>query len=157
MINMRKTDWFMISNWLISDEKKNLILLMCIWVKMTSALAWYRTTIPEIYSATFYPLHHKSFGGMGKTLVGNVAYVLNLVWTWNYCCKLEIVWADGSTFVVTMPWGKIIDGELSIFFLWDLITLWLGTIISTTMGGDRKKGNFWFIYPSNTFPIQEMF
>jgi hypothetical protein len=29
--------------------------------------------------------------------------VLNLVWTWNYCCKLEIVWADGSTFVVTMP------------------------------------------------------
>jgi hypothetical protein len=70
---------------------------------------------------------------MGKKLVGYVAYVLNLVWTWNYCCKLEIVCADGSTFVVTMPWGKIIDGELSIFFLWDLITLWLGTIISTTM------------------------
>jgi hypothetical protein len=33
----------------------------------------------------------------------NVAYVLNLVWTWNYCCKLEIVCADGSTFVVTIP------------------------------------------------------
>jgi hypothetical protein len=49
--------------------------------------------------------------------VGTVAHVLNL--TWNYCCKLEIVCADGSTFVVTMPWGKIIDGELSIFF-WTL-------------------------------------
>ena len=24
-------------------------------------------------------------------------------------------------------------------------------------GGDRKKGGFWFIYPSNTFPIKEMF
>ncbi len=24
-------------------------------------------------------------------------------------------------------------------------------------GGGRKKGGFWFIYPSNTFPIQEMF
>ncbi len=70
---------------------------------------------------------------MGKILVGYVAYVLNLVRTWNYCCKLEIVCADGSTFVVTMPWGKIIDGELSIFFLWNLITLWVGTIISTTM------------------------
>jgi hypothetical protein len=36
-------------------------------------------------------------------LVGTVAHVLNLLWTWNYCCKLEIVCADGSTFVVTMP------------------------------------------------------
>ena len=50
-----------------------------------------------------YPLHHECVGNMRKTLVGYVAYVLNLVWTWNYCCKLEIVWADGSTFVVTMP------------------------------------------------------
>jgi hypothetical protein len=41
--------------------------------------------------------------------------------------------ADGSTFVVPMPWGKLIDGELSIFILWDLITQRLGTIISTTM------------------------
>jgi hypothetical protein len=24
-------------------------------------------------------------------------------------------------------------------------------------GGDRKKGGFSFIYPSNTFPIKEMF
>jgi hypothetical protein len=70
---------------------------------------------------------------MVTTLVGDVACVLNLVWTWNFCCKLEIVCVDGSTFVVTMPWGKIIDGELSIFFLWDLITQRLGTIISTTM------------------------
>jgi hypothetical protein len=41
------------------------------------------------------------------------------------------VCADGSLPKlrrVKMPWGKIIDGELSIFFLWDLITLWLGTI-----------------------------
>ena len=35
------------------------------------------------------------------TLVGTVPLVLNLLWTWNYCCKLEIVCADGSTFVVT--------------------------------------------------------
>ncbi len=37
------------------------------------------------------------------TLVGSVARVLNLLWTWNYyyCCKLEIVCADASTFVVT--------------------------------------------------------
>jgi hypothetical protein len=48
--------------------------------------------------------------------------VLNLLWTWNFCCKFEIVCADGSVQIVTMPWGKIIDGELSIFFLWDLIT-----------------------------------
>ncbi len=39
-----------------------------------------------------------------------------------------------------MPWGKIIDGELSIFFLWDLITQTVGTIISTTMGpGVRSR------------------
>jgi hypothetical protein len=37
MINMRKTDWFMISNWIIQMKKK-LILLMCIWVKMKSSL-----------------------------------------------------------------------------------------------------------------------
>ena len=35
------------------------------------------------------------------TLVGTVPRVLNLLWTWNYCCKLEIVCADGTTFVVT--------------------------------------------------------
>ena len=35
------------------------------------------------------------------TLVATVPRVLNLLWTWNYCCKLEIVCADGSTFVVT--------------------------------------------------------
>ena len=33
--------------------------------------------------------------------LGTVPHVLNLLWTWNYCCKLEIVCADGSTFVVT--------------------------------------------------------
>jgi hypothetical protein len=36
-------------------------------------------------------------------MVAAVVHVLNLLWTWNYCCKLEIVCADGSTFVVTMP------------------------------------------------------
>jgi hypothetical protein len=36
-------------------------------------------------------------------LVPTVLCVLNLLWTWNYCCKLEIVCADGSTLVVTMP------------------------------------------------------
>ena len=35
------------------------------------------------------------------TLVGTVSLVLNLLWTWNYCCKLEIVCADGSPFLVT--------------------------------------------------------
>ncbi len=29
------------------------------------------------------------------TVVGAVARVLNLLWAWNYCCKLEIVCADG--------------------------------------------------------------
>jgi hypothetical protein len=70
---------------------------------MKSNLTWNRTTEPEIYSSTPYSLYHDCVGNMGKTLVGNVLYVLNLVWTWNYCCKLEIVCADGSTFVVTMP------------------------------------------------------
>ena len=76
---------------------------MCIWAKMISILAWNRTTEPEIYSATFNAMYNECVGRMGKTLVGYLAYVLNLVWTWNYCCKLEIVCADGSTFVVTMP------------------------------------------------------
>ena len=38
------------------------------------------------------------------TLVVTVPRVLNLLWTWNYCCKLEkleIVCADGSPFLVT--------------------------------------------------------
>jgi hypothetical protein len=34
--------------------------------------------------------------GAVTTLVGTVPHVLNLLWTWNYCCKLEIVCADGS-------------------------------------------------------------
>jgi hypothetical protein len=59
--------------------------------------------------------------------------MLILLWTWNYRCKLEIVFADGSTFVVTMHRGKIIDGELSIFFLWNLITQTVGTSLSKTM------------------------
>ena len=46
-----------------------------------------------------------SCGGVTvTTLVGTVARVLNLLWTWNYyyyCCKLEIMCADGNTFVVT--------------------------------------------------------
>jgi hypothetical protein len=72
---------------------------MCIWFKMKATLAWNRTTEPDIYSATPSPLFHEYVLGIGKTLVANVAYVLNLVWTWNYCCKLEkleIVCADGS-------------------------------------------------------------
>ncbi len=67
---------------------------------------------------------------LATTLERTVAHVLNLLWTWNYFSKLqklEIVCADGSTFVVTMPWGKIIDGEFWIFFLWNLITQRLGT------------------------------
>ncbi len=67
------------------------------------------------------------------TLVGTVALVLNLLWTWIFCCKLEIVCEDGSTFVVTIPWGKIIDGELLILFLWDPITQRLWTSLSKTM------------------------
>ena len=50
-----------------------------------------------------------SCGGVTvTTLVGTVARVLNLLWTWNYyyyCCKLdaklEIMCANGNTFVVT--------------------------------------------------------
>jgi hypothetical protein len=38
---------------------------------------------------------------MVTTLVATVSRVLNLLWTWNFCCKLEIVCADGSTFVET--------------------------------------------------------
>ncbi len=40
-------------------------------------------------------------GRIVTTLMGTVPSVLNLLWTRNYCCKLEIVCADGSTFVVT--------------------------------------------------------
>ena len=98
-------------------------------------IGWNRTTEPETRDLDFGVITIVSWydGIMVTTLVGDVACVLNLVWTWNFCCKLEIVCVDGSTFVVTMPWGKIIDGELLIFFLWDLITQRLGTIISATM------------------------
>ena len=73
-------------------------------------------------------------GGAVTTLMGNVFRVLNLLWIWNYCCKLEIVCADSIPFLVTKGFDAlIIDGELLISFLWDLITQRLGTIISTTM------------------------
>ena len=38
---------------------------------------------------------------MVTIFVGTLNRVLNLIWTWNYCCKLEIVCADGSPFLVT--------------------------------------------------------
>ena len=52
---------------------------------------------------------------------------------WSLPCVAQALLQAWLLLVYFMPWGKIIDGELSIFFLWDLITLWLGTIISTTM------------------------
>jgi hypothetical protein len=33
---------------------------------------------------------------MVATFLPTVPRVLNLLWTWNFCCKLEIVCADGT-------------------------------------------------------------
>ena len=55
------------------------------------------------FAFAFQVHSHECVGSMGKVEKWYVAYVLNLVRTWNYCCKLEIACADGSTFVVTMP------------------------------------------------------
>jgi hypothetical protein len=83
-------------------------------------------------------------GNTVTTLVPAVARVLNLLWTWNYCCKLEIVCADGSTFVVTKGFlcteGRSLTENVQFFsygtlkhYDWEPYNNLIFFILSTTM------------------------
>ena len=46
---------------------------------MKTVLTWNRTTEPEMYNTTSFPLDYDTVGQEAITLVGNVSHVLNLV------------------------------------------------------------------------------
>jgi|LakMenEpi03Aug12_release.lakeMendotaPanAssembly.Ray.scaffolds.fasta_scaffold3019629_1 hypothetical protein len=61
---------------------------------------------PRITKSGDKRLNHWTMNGTDKMvtlLAPIVPRVLNLLWTWNFCCKFEIVCADGSVQIVTMP------------------------------------------------------
>ena len=115
MINIRKTDWFMISNWFISDEKKNNLNFTNVYKghneKLSKLKIDPRNPRTRVKRPIHYTLNHNCVGNMVTTLVRNVAHVLNLVWTWNFCCKLEIV----SVLPRSMKWSRSIDRSSAFF------------------------------------------
>ena len=97
---MRKTDWFMISNWLISDDKKNKFNFTFMYIGQNEK-GLLSESNHETRDLEMDDLTTISWVVMVAIFVGTLNRVLNLIWTWNYCCKLEIVCADGSPFLVT--------------------------------------------------------
>ena len=52
------------------------------------------STGPEDQRTASYPFDRECFEW--NNIGGEYPHVLNLVWTWSFCCKLEIVCADDS-------------------------------------------------------------